>query len=247
MKSVAYHSKKWQSGDYSADLFNTFQIVVAIKRKDSVTMAPLKIQTKDMIIYIIFVIVGCSVTFSHSTAISVTGNTHSNNNADFDGNGILRDGDDIQDTGLAAAVKSYKKPLSRSNDDSRINGLNDNEAHSALHISDKTNILYAFDENDDADDKANDFISIEIDDQLSMLTKQMTRKFQHELKAAIRKTTKDILKADFESQLEQLRWVVEPTELIINYSMDYTENAPMLCLILSRVVKEPQTWNCLQN
>lgn len=67
--------------------------------------------------------------------------------------------------------------------------------------------LDIFDDNDSDDD----FISIEVDDQLTlkdqlrMLTKQMNKRFQHELKTTIRKAAQELLKTDLQSQIEQLR------------------------------------------
>lgn len=67
--------------------------------------------------------------------------------------------------------------------------------------------LDIFDDNDSEDD----FISIEVDDQLTlkdqirMLTKQMNKRFQHELKTTIRKAAQELLKTDLQSQIEQLR------------------------------------------
>lgn len=60
-------------------------------------------------------------------------------------------------------------------------------------------------------DELNDFVSIEIDDQLSLrdqmhaLTRQLSKVFQHEWKVTMRKAAKELLEADFQSQLEQLR------------------------------------------
>lgn len=60
-------------------------------------------------------------------------------------------------------------------------------------------------------DDSSDFVSIEIDDQLSIkdqiraLTQQMSNVFQHEWKVTMRKAAKELLEADFQSQLAQLR------------------------------------------
>lgn len=60
-------------------------------------------------------------------------------------------------------------------------------------------------------DDISDFVSIEIDDQLSLkdqihaLTQQMSKVFQHEWKVTMRKAAKELLEADFQSQLAQLR------------------------------------------
>lgn len=196
-----------------------------------------KIHTKEMICCIIVIVVGCLTTFSNSTAISASSrsNTASNNNnnnhnnnhhnnhnkANFNGNGILRDDDASQDIGFAipasveSTVKSHKKQTSGGN----LNGFNANEANGNDAYSTKNRNAFAEngdndnddnDDNDDVDD-GNDFVSIEVDDQLSlkdqmrMFTEQMTKRFQHELKAAIQRTTKDHVKADFQAQLEQLR------------------------------------------
>lgn len=67
--------------------------------------------------------------------------------------------------------------------------------------------LDLFDDNDSDDD----FVSIEVDDQLTfkeqlrMLTNQMNKRFQHELKTTIRKAAQELLKTDLQSQIEQLR------------------------------------------
>lgn len=72
---------------------------------------------------------------------------------------------------------------------------------------DNTKHLDIFDDNDSDDD----FISIEVDDQLTvkdqirMLTKQMNKRFQHELKTTIQKAAQELLKTDLQSQIEQLR------------------------------------------
>lgn len=69
--------------------------------------------------------------------------------------------------------------------------------------------LDIFDDNDSDDD----FVSIEVDDQLTlkeqlrMLTKQMNKRFQHELKTTIRKAAQELLKTDLQSQIEQLRYL----------------------------------------
>lgn len=183
-----------------------------------------------MICCIIVIVVGCLTTFSNSTAISASSrsntannkNNNSNHNkANFNGNGILRDDDASQDIGFAipASVESTVKSHKKQTSGGHLNGFNGNGANGNDAYS--TNNRQAFaengdndnDDNDDDDDDgdANDFVSIEVDDQLSlkdqmrMFTEQMTKRFQHELKAAIRKTTKDQIKADFQSQLEQLR------------------------------------------
>lgn len=171
-----------------------------------------------MIGYIILIVVGCLTTFSYSTAISVsspetstnTSSTTSTSKTNFHGNGILRDGDGSQEIGFGAAVKSHKKQINENDDGFNVNNSNDDDAYSANDNVNDVDNLNGFDENE-GDDEANDFVSIEIDDQLSlkdqmrMLTQQMTRRFQHELNAAVRKTTKDLLKSDFQAQLEQLR------------------------------------------
>lgn len=60
-------------------------------------------------------------------------------------------------------------------------------------------------------DDASDFVSIDIDDQqplkdqMHALTRQMSKIFQHEWKVTMRKAAKELLEADFQSQLEQLR------------------------------------------
>lgn len=67
--------------------------------------------------------------------------------------------------------------------------------------------LDIFDDNDSDDD----FVSIEVDDQLTlkdqlrMLTKQLNKRFQHELKTTLRKSAQELLKTDLQSQIEQLR------------------------------------------
>lgn len=180
-----------------------------------VEMSSSKIYTKEMIWCIILIVVGSLTKLSYSTAISVTSSgtsvstssTTSATKTNFNSNGILRDGDGNQEIGFGAAVKSHKKQINGNED---ANNPNDDDTYSVDDIANDVDNLNAFDENE-ADDEANDFVSIEIDDQLSlkdqmrMLTQQMTRRFQHELKAAIRKTTKDLFKPDFQAQLEQLR------------------------------------------
>lgn len=60
-------------------------------------------------------------------------------------------------------------------------------------------------------DDTDDFVSIEIDDQqpiknqIHALTRQMSAIFQHEWKVTMRKAAKELLEADFQLQLEQLR------------------------------------------
>lgn len=183
-------------------------------------MSSSKIHTKEMICCIIVIVVGCLTAFSDSTAISASSRSSStvanDKKANFNGNGILRDDDASQDIGFAvpasaSPMKSHKKRISGG---FNANGLNGNDASSPDDLArDDSHHMNPFDDNgddDDADDSS-DFVSIEIDDQLSlkdqmrMLTAQMTKRFQHELKAAVRKTTKDLFKADFQSQLEQLR------------------------------------------
>lgn len=169
---------------------------------------------------------------SYSNSQSQSQSHSHSNNANFNGNDILRDGDGNQDiigmTAAAAAaaasslaeasttLKSHKKQIS--GNDGGLNAMrpNGNDAYSTADDIANAATVNAFDENDmdadaDVDDDANDFISIEIDDQLSLkdqmrvFTQQMTKRFRHELKAAVRKTTKDLFKADFQTQLEQLR------------------------------------------
>lgn len=200
-------------------------------------MSPSKIHTKEMICCIILIVVGYLTASSYSTAISASNRSSSSNSnshthahshsKNFNGNDILRDGDGNQDiigmsaSASAAAVpsttlKSHKKQISGNDGGLNAFGPNGNDAYSTADDITNAGTDNAFDENDndadtDTDDDANDFISIEIDDQLSLkdqmrlFTQQMTKRFQHELKAAVRKTTKDLFKADFQTQLEQLR------------------------------------------
>ncbi|XP_055311065.1 protein scabrous-like isoform X2 [Sitodiplosis mosellana] len=187
-------------------------------------MSSSKIHTKEMICSLIIIVVGCLTTLSHSTAISTssTGSsgttTSTSSKTNFKGNGILRDGDGNQEIGIGAAVKSHKKQINGNDADFIANNPNDDDAYSADDIANDVDNLNAFDENV-ADDQADDFVSVEIDDQLSlkdqmrMLTQQMTRRFQHELKAAVRKT-KDLFKSDFQAQLEQLRHEVKSLKKI---------------------------------
>lgn len=177
-----------------------------------------------MICCIILIVVGCLTTTAISAssqinptavaaASSSNSHTSNNNRANFNGNGILRDDDGNQDIGFAAAVKSHKKQIN-DNDDFNTNNHNRNNVYST-NIANDAIKMNAFNDDDttddDDDDESSDFLSIEIDDQLSlkdqmrMLTQQMTKRFQHELKAAVRKTTNDLFKADFQAQLEQLR------------------------------------------
>lgn len=130
------------------------------------------------------------------------------NKANFNGNGILRDGDVRQDIGFKATIKGHKKGINDNDDGYNTNSLNNgNDAYSTDSIASNLN---GFD-GTGPDDESNDFVSIEIDDQLSlkdqmrMLTQQMSKRFQRELHAAVRKTTKDLFKADFQAQFEQLR------------------------------------------
>lgn len=122
----------------------------------------------------------------------------------------MRDSDGNQEFGIGVAVKSRKKQINDNDAVFIANNSNDDDANSADNIANDVDNLNAFDENV-ADDEAADFVSIEIDDQLSlkdqmrMLTQQMTKRFQHELKAAVRKTTRDLFESDFQAQLEQLR------------------------------------------
>lgn len=159
----------------------------------------------------------------------------------FNGNGILRDDDVAQQQSIgniavaipasASTLESHKKHINGGNsatnadDDFNVNGPNDNGAHSPHDA----NYFNRFDEgdtndnnNDDDDNEgtgnadhddseSSDFISIEVDDQLSLkdqmrlFTEQMTKRFHRELNAAVRKTTKKLYETDFQSQLEQLR------------------------------------------
>lgn len=186
-------------------------------------MLPSKVYTKEMIWCIVLIVLGYLTTNSYSTAISVlspgnnahiitttTSSPTGSSKMKYDGNDILRDGNVIQEIGFGALVKSHKKQIHGNDDGFNTNNLNDDDTYSENDIANDVDNLNAFDENE-ADDESNDFVSIEIDDQLSlkdqmrMLTQQMTKRFQHELKAAVRKTTKDLFKSDFEAQFEQLR------------------------------------------
>lgn len=79
--------------------------------------------------------------------------------------------------------------------------------HKINESTDDAKHLDTFDSNDSDDD----FVSIEVDDQLTlkdqlhMLTKQMNKRFQHELKTAIQKAAQELFKTDLQSQIEQLR------------------------------------------
>lgn len=119
----------------------------------------------------------------------------------------------------ASTLKSHKKQINGGNDDGdfNANGPNGNGAHSP-HDANYFN-RYDEDGNDNDDNgeavddngSSSEFGSIEIDDHLSLkdqmrlFTEQMTKRFHHELNAAVRKTAKDLFKADFQMQLEQLR------------------------------------------
>lgn len=131
----------------------------------------------------------------------------------------------------ASTLKSHKKHIngdgsSHADGEFNVNGPNDNGAHSPHNANyfnrydegdtNDDNNYSSNDDNgnvdhDDDDGESSDFISIEVDDQLSLkdqmrlFTEQMTKRFHRELNAAVRKTTKDLYKADFQSQLEQLR------------------------------------------
>lgn len=209
-----------------------------------------RIHTKEMICCIILIIVGCLTTFSYSTAVSASNRStsngasgaaatadaiRSNNNRakNFNGNGILRDDDAMQQQNIgdfavavpvpASTLRGHKKQINGGNDDGdfNVNGPNGNGAHSPhdanyfnRYDEDGTNDNGGDNDGDDdagAADESSDFISIEVDDQLSLkdqmrlFTEQMTKRFHHELKAAVRKTAKDLFKADFQLQLEQLR------------------------------------------
>lgn len=164
-----------------------------------------------MIGCIIVIVVGYLAANSHSTAISASGRSSSDsdsNKTNFNGNEILRDGDIRQDIGFRATMKGHKKEINGNDDGYNTNNLNNgNDAHSADNIANNLNGI----DGSGADDEPSDFVSIEIDDQLTlkdqmrMLTQQMSKRFQHELRAAVRKTTKDLFKADFQAQFEQLR------------------------------------------
>lgn len=177
-----------------------------------------------MIWCLILIVVGCMTTLSYSTAISAsspgigasisniatTTTTTGASKTNFNRNSMLHDGDGNQEIRFTAAVKSHKKQINGNDDGFNVKNPNDDDAYSADDIANDVDNLNAFDENE-ADNEASDFVSIEIDDQLSlkdqmrMLTEQMTKRFQHELKAAVRKTTKDLFKSNFQAQLEQLR------------------------------------------
>lgn len=160
-------------------------------------------------------------TLSYSTAISASSRitASSTSETNFNGNGILRDddgngiviGNGNHDIGFRATAKNHKKQINGMNDGLNANTPNDNDAYSMHNIASNMDKLNEFDDDNETDDESSDFLSIEIDDQLSlkdqmlMLTQQMTKRFKHELKAAVRKTTKDLFKADFQAQLEQLR------------------------------------------
>lgn len=175
-----------------------------------------------MICCTIFIVLGCLTAYSSSTAISASGRSSSsrsnNGKTNFNDNGILRDGDTSnQDLSPELAVKSHKKQIkgigfnAHSPNNNNKNNVNDNDGYSLDDIANNDSMNFnGFDENE-ADNEANDFISIEIDDQLSLkdqmrlLTQQMTKRFQHELKAAARKMSKDLFKIDFQAQFDQLR------------------------------------------
>lgn len=192
-----------------------------------------KIHTKEMICCVFLIIVGCLTTFSYSTAVSAShrstsnaaetaihsNNTNSNSNRakNFNSNGILRDDDAVPVS--VSTSKSHKKQINGGNDDFNVNGRNGDGAHSphnAANYFDNDNdgnTMAAAVLDDSDSDTDSDFISIEVADQLSLkdqmrlFTEQMTKRFQHELKVAVRKTAADLFKADFQSQLEQLRYV----------------------------------------
>lgn len=119
-----------------------------------------------------------------SVVDTMAANGHDNRNKiriNYNGNTIMRDGSNRP---MAADTKASSEQRRYNADDDVMAGRSD---------------------------EANDFVSIEVDDQLSLkdqmhaLTRQMSKMFQHEWKVTMRKAAKELLEADFQSQLEQLR------------------------------------------
>lgn len=173
--------------------------------------------TKEMICCTILIVVGCLTTISHSNAISESSSSSSSSSlttaihhdrTNFNKNGILRDGDDADNR------HSVAESISGANNRKR-SARNDNTADDSTSTGD------AIDENDYSNDDDDDFVSIEIGDQLSlkdqvrMLTKQMSSFIQHkrnerkrleeDIQIAIQKTARDLINSNIKAELEQLR------------------------------------------
>lgn len=162
------------------------------------------IYTKEKIFCIILIIVGFSLSLGHSNTINVSGNR--NRKTNFNENNMLRDDANKHNADLIDKQKIDENKTRSSLSLLAAQNSNENDENS-LHdyriFDDDIDINY----NDDS----NDFESIEIDDQLSLkdqmrvLTKQMNKLMQNEWKVTMRKKAKELLEADFQSQLEQLR------------------------------------------
>lgn len=172
---------------------------------------------KEMICCTIVIVVGCLTTISHSNTISESSTLsaaalRNGRPSNFNKNGILRDGDDMDNRNMPIG-KMKSSPVD-------IIGNNQKRIDNGFAVD-------AIDDGDDASDDLydgnmdeDDFVSIEIGDQLSlkdqvrMLTKQMNTLLQHKrterrrFQQDVQKMANEMLESGIKAELEQLRYFI---------------------------------------